>query len=56
MGKLVTGFRRCDEAFFGMIRNGGKGYEPADFALQGARLSEAAYRSVAGKKPVKVAR
>ncbi|MCZ6632804.1 MAG: Gfo/Idh/MocA family oxidoreductase [bacterium] len=48
--------RTPDEAFFGMIRNGGKGYEPADFALQVARLSEAAYRSVAGKKPVKVAR
>ncbi len=45
-----------DEAFFKLIRNGGKGYSPPDFALQVARLSEAAYRSASGKKPVKVSR
>ena len=45
-----------DAAFFRWIRNGGKGYEPPDFALQVARLSEAAYRSVREKRPVKVAR
>lgn len=45
-----------DAAFFKLIRNGGKGYSPPDFALQVARLSEAAYRSASGKKPVKVSR
>ncbi len=44
-----------DEAFYKWIRNGGKGYEPPDFALQVARLSEAAYRSVDQKRPVRVA-
>ena len=45
-----------DAAFFRAIRSGGKGYEPPHFALQVARLSEAAYRSVQEKRPVKVAR
>lgn len=45
-----------DDAFLGLIRNDGKGYSPPDFALQVARLSEAAYRSASGKKPVKVSR
>jgi predicted dehydrogenase len=45
-----------DAALFRWIRHGGKGYEDPDFALQVARLSEAAYKSVAQKKPVKVAR
>ena len=44
-----------DEAFFAWIRSGGRGYELPDFALQVARLSEAAYKSVVQKKPVKVA-
>ena len=45
-----------DASFFRAIRSGGKGYEPPHFALQVARLSEAAYRSVQEKRPVKVAR
>ena len=45
-----------DAAFFQWIRSGGKGYEKPDFALQVARLSEAAYKSIDRKKPVKVAR
>jgi predicted dehydrogenase len=45
-----------DQAFFKWIRNGGKGYETPDFALQVARVSEAAYKSVDAKKPVKVSR
>lgn len=45
-----------DEAFFRWIRDGGKGYAPPHFALQVARLSEAAYKSVKLKRPVKVAR
>ena len=45
-----------DEVFFSWIRTGGKGYEPANYALQVARLSEAAYKSVVQKKPVKVAK
>jgi predicted dehydrogenase len=43
-----------DAAFFKWIRTGGKGYEPPEFAFQVARLSEAAYKSVALKKPVKM--
>ncbi|MDP6117672.1 MAG: Gfo/Idh/MocA family oxidoreductase [Planctomycetota bacterium] len=43
-----------DAEFFKWIRNGGKGYEPPDFALQVSRLTEAVYKSVAGKRPVKV--
>lgn len=45
-----------DEAFFKWIRNGGKGYEAPDFALQVARVSEAAYKSVQAGKSVRVAR
>ncbi len=45
-----------DDVFFKWIRTGGKGYEAPDYALQVARLSEAAYKSVKLKKPVKVAR
>ncbi len=45
-----------DQAFFDLIRNNGKGYSPPDFALQVARFSEAAYRSAAAKKAVKVSR
>ena len=43
-----------DAAFFKWIRTGGKGYEPPEFAFQVARLSEAAYKSVTQKKPVKM--
>lgn len=45
---------RPDVAFFRMIRNGGKGYELPHFALAVAQVSEAAYKSVASGKPVKV--
>ena len=45
-----------DAAFFRWIRNGGKGYELPNFALQVARLSEAAYKSAQRKEPVRVAR
>lgn len=44
-----------DAAFFRMIRNGGKGYEPPHFALAVSQVSEAAYRSVEAGKPVRVA-
>ena len=45
-----------DKAFFKWIRSGGKGYETPDFALQVARVSEAAYKAVEARKSVKVAR
>ncbi len=45
-----------DQAFFDLIRNDGRGYSPPDFALQVGRFSEAAYRSAAAKKAVKVPR
>lgn len=45
-----------DAAFFRMIRNGGKGYEPPYFALAVAQVSEAAYKSAEQKRPVRVAR
>jgi predicted dehydrogenase len=45
-----------DAAFFRWIRGSRADYEPPVFALQVARLSEAAYRSVLEKRPVKVAR
>ena len=45
-----------DAAFFRMIRNGGKGYEPPHFALAVSQVSEAAYRSVEEGRPVRVAR
>ncbi|MCC7264170.1 MAG: Gfo/Idh/MocA family oxidoreductase [Candidatus Latescibacteria bacterium] len=44
-----------DAALFRWMRNGGKGYEQPWFALEVARLSEAAYKSAALGKPVKVA-
>lgn len=44
-----------DAAFFRMIRNGGKGYDPPHFALAVSQVSEAAYRSVAEGRPVQVA-
>ena len=43
-----------DQTFFNWIRNGGKGYEKQDFALQVSRLTEATYRSAERKQPVKV--
>ena len=43
-----------DRAFFRALRNGGKGYEKPAFALQVSRLTDAAYRSAAKKKPVRV--
>ncbi len=44
-----------DAAFFQYIRNGGKGYEAPTFAVEVARLTEAAYKSAkAGGRPVKV--
>jgi predicted dehydrogenase len=43
-----------DADFFKWIRNGGKGYESPDFALQVSRLTEAVYKSVEQQKPVKV--
>lgn len=43
-----------DAALFRWIRNGGKGYAPPWYALEVARLSEAAYKSAALGKPVKV--
>ena len=45
-----------DAALFRWIRNGGKGYERPWYALEVARLSEAAYKSAKLGKPVKVAR
>ena len=45
-----------DDAFFRMIRNGGKGYELPYFALAVAQVSEAAYRSVEQGKQVQVER
>lgn len=45
-----------DAAFLRWVRNGGKGYEPSDFALQVSRVSEAAYQSLAKRRPVKVRR
>ena len=45
-----------DAAFFGWMRNGLAGYETQDFALQVARLTQAAYRSAEAGKPVRVRR
>ena len=44
-----------DAAFLRMIRNGGKGYEPPQFALAVSQVSEAAYQSVEAGKAVEVA-
>ncbi len=43
-----------DAAFFRMIRNGGRGYELPHFALAVSQVSEAAYKSVAEGRPVRV--
>jgi predicted dehydrogenase len=44
-----------DAAFLRYIRTGGKGYEPPTFAVEVARLTEAAYKSAKrGGKPVRV--
>ncbi|MEJ2130402.1 MAG: Gfo/Idh/MocA family oxidoreductase [Gammaproteobacteria bacterium] len=43
-----------DAAFLRWLRNGGKGYERPDFALQVSRVSEAAYQSLAKRRPVRV--
>lgn len=45
-----------DTALLNWIRTGGRGYEPPEYALQVASLSEAVYRSVEAKKPVRVSR
>lgn len=45
-----------DAAFFRWMRNGLRGYEPQDFALQVSRLTEAAYRSAEEDRPVRVRR
>lgn len=55
--KIPAKFRDSspDAAFLQYIRTGGKGYEPPLFAVEVARLTEAAYKSAkAGGKPVKV--
>lgn len=44
-----------DRAFYAWIRNGGRDYERPEFALRVAKLTEAAYRSAARGKPVRVA-
>lgn len=43
-----------DSAFFDAIRHDGEGHEPPTFALQVARLTEAAYRSARNGTPVDV--
>lgn len=45
-----------DAALFRWMRNGLKGYETQDFALQVARLTDAAYRSAEKGEPAKVRR
>jgi len=45
-----------DAELFRWMRTEGKGYGPPDFALQVARLSEAAYKSAERKRTVAVAR
>lgn len=45
-----------DAAFFGWMRNDLRNYETQDFALQVARLTEAAYRSARAGQPVRVRR
>ncbi|MXY55531.1 MAG: Gfo/Idh/MocA family oxidoreductase [Gammaproteobacteria bacterium] len=45
-----------DAALFRWMRSGLAGYEPQDFALQVARLTEAAYRAADERRPVKVRR
>jgi len=43
-----------DEAFFRWIRNGGKGYELPQYAVEVARVTEAVYKSCEQKRPVRV--
>lgn len=43
-----------DAAFFRWIRNGGRGYEPPRTAYQAVRLTEAAYRAAAERRPVRM--
>ena len=43
-----------DKAFFRQIRDGGRGYQPPDFALQVSRLTDAAYRSAKRGEPVRM--
>ena len=43
-----------DAALLRWIRNGGKGYEPAAFALQVGRLSDAVYKAAKAGKSVRV--
>ncbi len=45
-----------DAAWLRWMRNGGKGYERAEFAMQVAKFAEAAYRSAARGRPAKVSR
>ncbi len=45
-----------DAAFFGWMRNDLRNYETQDFALQVARLTEAAYRSARAGQPARVRR
>ena len=44
-----------DADFLRFIRNGGKGYTSPDYTVRVAKLSEAAYRSAAEGRPVRVA-
>ncbi len=43
-----------DGAMLRWIRNGGRGYEPPEFALRVAKLSDAAYKAAKQKKRVRV--
>lgn len=43
-----------DQAFLAWIRNGGRGYERADFAYDTARLTEAVYRSASRNAPAPI--
>lgn len=43
-----------DAEFFRWIRNGGKGYELPQYAVEVARTTEAAYKSCEEKRPVRV--
>ena len=45
-----------DAAWLRWMRNGGKGYERAEFAVQVAKFTEAAYRSVERGRPAKMTR
>ncbi len=43
-----------DRSWLGWMRNGGKGYEPAWYAYDTARLTEAVYRSAERRAPVRL--